>query len=125
MVTTSRPEELVGRWVASGAPVIELGEVDSVEVRIALHGAGGTLIRPGAPTSLLPDATLAAPVNGVITSISPTASTGAVEARLRLPSHGRWRPGMTGRASVTVRNSNVWGALWWRFRRGIRTDILL
>ncbi|MDQ3224510.1 MAG: hypothetical protein M3Q75_13730, partial [Gemmatimonadota bacterium] len=77
MVTTSRPEELVGRWVASGAPVIELGEVDSVEVRIALHGAGGTLIRPGAPTSLLPDATLAAPVNGVITSISPTASTGA------------------------------------------------
>ncbi len=125
IVTTSRPEELVGRWVASGAPVIELGEVDSVEVRIALQGAGGTLIRPGATTSLLPDATLAAPVNGVITAISPTASTGAIEARLRLPSHGRWRPGMTGRASVTVRNSNVWGALWWRFRRGIRTDILL
>ena len=125
IVTTRRPEELVGRWVASGAPVIELGEVDSVEVRIVLQGAGGTLIRPGAPTSLLSDATLAAPVTGVITSISPTASTGAVEARLRLPSHGRWRPGMTGRASVTVRDSNVWGALWWRFRRGIRTDILL
>jgi hypothetical protein len=32
---------------------------------------------------------------------------------------------MTGRARVRLRNSNVWGALWWQIRRGIRSDILL
>jgi hypothetical protein len=37
----------------------------------------------------------------------------------------RWRPGMTGEASVTVRQSNVWGSLWWAIRRRVRTDILL
>ncbi len=125
VVITRRPEELVGRWVASGATVLELGEVDSVEVRIALEGAGGTLIRPGSRASLLPHATLDAPVTAVITSISATATPRAVEARVRLPALGGWRPGMTGRASVTVRSSNVWGALWWSIRRGIRSDILL
>jgi hypothetical protein len=32
---------------------------------------------------------------------------------------------MTGQASITVRSSNAWGALWWRLRRAVRTDILL
>ena len=124
-VITARPEELVGRWVASGATVLQVGEFDSVEIRIALEGAGGTLIRQGSPARLLADATLAAPVSAVVTSISTTATPTTVEARLRLPALGTWRPGMTGRARVTVRNSNLWGALWWSIRRGIRSDILL
>jgi hypothetical protein len=37
----------------------------------------------------------------------------------------RWRPGMTGEASVTIRRSNVWGALWWGIRKRVRTDLLL
>jgi hypothetical protein len=32
---------------------------------------------------------------------------------------------MTGEASVTLRRSNMWGALWWAIRRHVRTDILL
>jgi len=124
-VVTARPEELVGRWVSSGATVLQVGEFDSVEIRIALEGAGGTLIRQGSPARLLADATLAAPVSAVVTSISATATPTTVEARLRLPALGTWRPGMTGRARVTVRNSNLWGALWWSIRRGIRSDILL
>ena len=124
-VITARPEELVGRWVANGATVLQVGEFDSVEIRIALEGAGGTLIRQGSPARLLADATLAAPVSAVVTSISATATPTTVEARLRLPALGTWRPGMTGRARVTVRNSNLWGALWWSIRRGIRSDILL
>lgn len=123
-VITPRTEELVGRWVARGATVLELGEFDSVEIRIALQGAGGTQIRQGSRARLLADATLDAPVSTVVTSISATAPR-AVEARLRLPANPGWRPGMTGRASVTVRNSNLWGALWWSIRRGIRSDILL
>jgi hypothetical protein len=42
-----------------------------------------------------------------------------------LPAAAGWLPGMTGRASVTVRDSNLWGALWWSIRRGLRTDIFL
>ncbi|MEA2722744.1 MAG: putative peptide zinc metalloprotease protein [Gemmatimonadales bacterium] len=124
-VVTQRPEELVGRWVRSGATVLELGEVDSVEIRISLLGAGGTQIRPGSRARLLPDATLGDAVNVVVTSISATASPRAVEVRLRLPAEGGWRPGMTGRAAVTLRKSNMWGALWWSVRQGIRSDILL
>ncbi|HWN18668.1 MAG TPA: HlyD family efflux transporter periplasmic adaptor subunit [Gemmatimonadales bacterium] len=124
-VVTPRPEELVGRWVGNGATVLELGEVDSIEIRISLQGAGGTQIREGSRARLLPDATLGSPVNVVVTSISAAASPGAVEVRLRLPGQAGWRPGMTGRAAVTVRNSNFWGALWWSIRQGIRTDIFL
>jgi len=124
-VVTPRPEELAGRWVASGATVLHVGEFDSLEIRIALGGAGGTLIRQGSRARLLADATLEAPVSAVINSISATATPQTVEARLRLPALPGWRPGMTGRASVTVRNSNLWGALWWSIRRGIRSDILL
>jgi multidrug efflux pump subunit AcrA (membrane-fusion protein) len=123
-VITSRPEELAGRWVASGATLLQVGELDSLEIRIALGGAGGTLIRQGSRARLLSDATLDAPVSAVVRSISATAPQ-TVEARLRLPALTGWRPGMTGRASVTVRNSNLWGALWWSIRRGIRSDILL
>lgn len=124
-VITPRPEELVGRWVADGAIVLQVGQFDSVEIRIALRGAGGTLIRQGSRARLLPDATLDAPVSAVVTSLSATATPETIEARLRLPTLAGWRPGMTGRASVTVRDSNLWGALWWTLRRGVRSDILL
>ena len=51
--------------------------------------------------------------------------SGAVEARVGLRGDWRWRPGMTGEASVTLRESNLWGALWWSVRRRVRTDLLL
>ena len=124
-VLTPRPEELVGHWVASGATVLLVGDIDSVEVRIALEGAGGTLIQRGSPARLLADATLESPISATVTSISASATPRTVEARLLLPAVSGLRPGMTGRASVTVRDSNLWGALWWSIRRGIRSDILL
>ena len=124
-VITPRPEELAGHWVASGTTVLQVGALDSVEIRIALRGAGSTTIREGSPARLLPDATQDAPVSAAVTSMSLTATPQAVEARVRLPALRGWRAGMTGRASVTVRNSNLWGALWWSIRRGIRSDILL
>jgi putative peptide zinc metalloprotease protein len=124
-VITPRPEELAGRWVASGEIVLSLGRFDSLEVRIALQGAGGTLVQRGSPVSLLVDATSDARVTALITSISAAATPQIVEARLRLPAMPGWRAGMTGRASVTIRDSNLWGALWWSIRGGIRSDILL
>ncbi|MGH7510140.1 MAG: HlyD family efflux transporter periplasmic adaptor subunit [Gemmatimonadales bacterium] len=126
VVVTPRPEELAGRWVSNGEVVLELGQADSVEIRVAVAGAGGTLVRPGHPVRLLSDATLDAPIRARVAAVAATASTpGTIEARLRLPAGDSWRPGMTGRASITLRRSNLWGALWWRVRSGIRSDILL
>jgi putative peptide zinc metalloprotease protein len=123
---TPRPEELEGRWVSSGEVLLMLGKADSVEIRIFLSGAGGTLVRRGSPVDLLFEAHRDVPVRDSVMAVSVAAGpASATEARLRLPAAGMWRPGMTGRASVAVRQSNAWGALWWRIRRGIRSDILL
>jgi putative peptide zinc metalloprotease protein len=125
-VVTPRPEELVGRWVSNGETVLHLGRSDSVEIRIAVRGAGESLVAVGSRVRLLPDATLAGPITARVASVSAVAnSSETVEARLRLPTGISWRPGMTGQASITVRRSNLWGRLWWAIRRGIRSDILL
>jgi putative peptide zinc metalloprotease protein len=126
IVVTPRPEELTGHWVGLGERLLELGQPDSLEIRIALAGAGATQVRPGQPARLLFHAdggTLAARVTGV--AQASAAGSGAVEARVGVGGSARWRPGMTGEASVTVRRSNLWGALWWGFRQRVRTDILL
>ena len=126
VVVTPRPEELAGRWVSSREVVLQLGRPDSVEVRISLTGAGATLIKPGQPVRLLSGATLDPPLRAQLSTVSVAAhSPETLEARVRLPAGDSWRPGMTGRASITIRRSNVWGALWWSVRRGIRTDLLL
>jgi putative peptide zinc metalloprotease protein len=125
-VLTHRPQELVGRWVSNGEVVMRLGRMDSVEVRIDVSGAGSTLIGAGSQVQLLPEAGLNGAVKGALAGVSVAAGPArATEARLRLPATGGWRPGMTGQASITVRSSNAWGALWWRLRRAVRTDILL
>ena len=125
-VLTPRPQELVGQWVSNGEVVMWVGRMDSVEVRIDVSGAGSTLVGTGSRVHLLPDAGLNGAVGGLLAAVSVAAGAAkATEARLRLPATGGWRPGMTGRASITVRPSNAWGALWWNIRRGIRSDILL
>lgn len=126
VVVTARPEELVGRWVSRGEPVLALGWPDSVEVRIALAGPGATAARAGQPVRLLTEASLAPPLAAQLAQVSAAVGRSqTLEARVRLPAADSWRPGMTGRARVTLRTSNVWGAFWWRVRRSIRSDILL
>jgi hypothetical protein len=48
-----------------------------------------------------------------------------MEGRVRLEAVPELRPGMTGEASVVLRDSNLWGALWWALRARVRSDILL
>ena len=125
-VLTPHPQDLVGRWVSNGEMVMRLGRMDSIEVRIDVSGAGSTLVGAGSEVQLLPEAGLKGEVGGLLAAVSVAAGPAkGTEARLRLPATGGWRPGMTGEASITVRPSNVWGALWWRLRRAVRTDILL
>jgi multidrug resistance efflux pump len=126
IVVTSRPERLTGRWVDLGQRLIELGQPDSLEIRIALAGAGATQVRAGQRARLVFHAdgnSLAGRVGGV--ALTSADGSGTVEARVGLRADGPWRPGMTGEASVTLRESNLWGALWWSVRRRVRTDILL
>ena len=125
-VLTERPELLVGRWVSNGEVVLQVANTDSLEIRILLKGAGGTQVRTGNAARLLSDANLARSVKAPVAEVSTAAaSADQVEARLRLGASDGWRPGVTGRASVVLRHSNVWGALWWAVRRGVRSDILL
>jgi hypothetical protein len=128
VVMTGRPEELSGRWVKEGDPILLLGQPDSVELRIGLTGAGASQVRPGQQVRLIahadPGARLAARV--LSTSAAATRdSAGSLEARVRTAAGAAWRPGMTGDASVILRRSNLWGSLWWALRRRIRSDILL
>jgi putative peptide zinc metalloprotease protein len=125
VVLTPRPEELIGTWVSIGDTLLELGDPSRYEARIALDGAGASLAQAGQPVRLLLHAGTGIRLAGHVSAVSLAAHTGAVEARVPLAAEPWLRVGMTGRASVTLRESNLWGALWWAARRLIRTDILL
>ena len=126
VVVTRRPEELAGRWVSRGELLLVLEQPDSLELRISLAGAGATQVRAGQQVLLLSDDLLNAPLGAQVTDVSAAAGPGnALEARVRLTGLERWRPGMTGRARIRLKRANLWGALWWEIRRGIRSDILL
>ncbi len=126
VIVTHRPEQLTGQWVSLGQPLVDVGQPDSLEVRIALGGAGTTEVRPGQTVRLAFEAD-AGMIEGRVSTVAQlgSADSGTVEARMPLVGTERWRPGMTGEASVTVRRSNLWGALWWAIRRRVRTDLLL
>ena len=53
IVVTHRPERLAGQWVQLGDRLIELGQPDSLDLRIALVGAGATRVQTGQPVRLV------------------------------------------------------------------------
>jgi multidrug efflux pump subunit AcrA (membrane-fusion protein) len=126
IVLTPRPESLGGHWVSLGQRLLQLGLPDSLEARIELSGAGASLVREGQPVRLLFYSDAAGTARSQVATVAAASAggTGAVEVRAGISAQGR-RPGMTGEASITLRRSNVWGALWWGIRGRIRTDLLL
>jgi hypothetical protein len=125
VVLSPRPDSLVGKRVDLGDTLLILGRADSVEIRVAFDRAGSPLVRPGQPARLIRYADPSGEVHATLATVAPTAPGGAVEGRVRLPASAACRPGMTGEASVTVREASLWGALAWSVRRRIRSDILL
>jgi len=127
LIVTPRPEEQAGLSVALGDTVLELADPERVEARIAVQGAGASMIRPGLPVRLVSHADPGLRLSAVVAQVSAAASDsgGSVETRVPLEAAVALRPGMTGEASVTLRRSNAWGALWWALRRRLRTDLLL
>jgi putative peptide zinc metalloprotease protein len=125
VVLSSRTDTLVGRRVSLGDTLLMLGRADSVGVGIALDGAGAPLVRVGQRVRLVAYADPARQVATTLESVGASAPGGAIEARTRLPATATCRPGMTGEASVTVRQASLWGVLAWAVRRRIRSDLLL
>jgi putative peptide zinc metalloprotease protein len=127
-VLTTEPQLLVGRTVRAGTPLLSLGNPDSLEVRVRLHGAGATLVRAGQPVSLLLDADAAHPVVLPIAEVAPVAGAGeagVLEARVWLPATGAWRAGTGGVARVRIGRTTIGGALLWAVRSRISPDLWL
>jgi putative peptide zinc metalloprotease protein len=125
VVASPRPDTLLGRTVSIGDTLLRLAS-DRVEARIALEGAGASLAREGQRAKLIAHADPRVRLEATLASVAPSASPdGMVESRIRLVETEALRPGMTGEARITLRESNVWGALWWAIRSRIRTDVLL
>jgi putative peptide zinc metalloprotease protein len=125
VVASARPDTLLGRTVSLGDTLLRLAS-DRVEARIGLEGSGASLAREGQRAKLIAHADPGVRLDAKVASVAPSASPdGMVEARVRLVGAVALRPGMTGEARITLRESNVWGALWWAIRRRIRTDVLL
>jgi multidrug efflux pump subunit AcrA (membrane-fusion protein) len=125
VVASPRPDTLLGRSVWVGDTLLRLGG-DRLEARIALAGAGASLAREGQRAKLIAHADPGVRLDATLASVAPSASPdGMVETRVRLAGMDALRPGMTGEARITLRESNLWGALWWAIRSRIRTDVLL
>ena len=126
VVLTPRPEDLVGRRVGGGDSLLVVAALDSVEARVWLSEGGATRVQPGQVVHLVSYEDVSAPWTSRVTGISIAgAAAHHVEARVRRAADGRWRPGATGEASIELRRSNLLGALWWKTRQLIRTDLWL
>lgn len=124
-VVSPRFEEQVGRGYDAGDPVVRLMTLDSLELRIRLERAGATLVRPGQPAAILSEVGTRRWLDASVAAVANAADSG-VEARVRIPAGvAGIRPGGGGEARVTVRRSNLLGALWWSLRKLIRNDVLL
>jgi len=127
-VATARPEDLVGRRTAAGDSLLALATLDSVELRVALRGAGATRVQSGQMVHAIsyadPSEPWSAHVSGVSSAgVSRDSAGGWIEARVRRSAAAAWRPGTVGEASIELSRSNVLGALWWKARQLLRTDL--
>jgi putative peptide zinc metalloprotease protein len=130
VVASTRPEELMGRAVASGDSLLTLAVLDSVELRVALNAGGATRVRAGQTIHVISYGDPPATWTGRVTDISAAGvgangAGGLVEARVRRAADGAWRPGVTGEASVELQQSTIAAALWWKARQLLRTDLWL
>lgn len=129
-VATARPEDLVGRRTAAGDSLLALATLDSVELRVALHGAGATRVQSGQVVHAISFADASEPWTARVSDVSfagvsRDSSGGWIEARVRRVAGAAWRPGTVGEASVELTRSSMLGALWWKTRQLLRTDLWL
>jgi len=127
VVVTPRIEEHVGARVRAGDVVVRFQQMDSVQVRIRLQRAGARYVREGQRVALVSEVDRSAGIRTTVTSVAARGdSIGGVDAYVLLPGGiTAFPPWATGEAKVTLRHSNIIGALWWAVRKRIRNDLLL
>jgi len=104
-VTTVRTQ--TGEFIGSGAPLVELAQLDSLQVVINLDETDVSHIAMGQTADLTLDALSSVKLTGVVIDIAPTATvqSGVVlyPVTVRLdPTDLPLRPGMTANATITV-----------------------
>jgi biotin carboxyl carrier protein len=125
-VETARPERLLGRRVAAGDAMLALEDADSVEVRVALVGAGSTRVRAGQELRLVSLADPSAQARGAVLAIAPRGtSDGAVEVRTHLARTAAWRPGVRGDAQLVLGRTTVARALLRAMLGRVRAEVWL
>jgi putative peptide zinc metalloprotease protein len=127
-VLTERPSLLVGKAVRAGTPLLHIGRLDSLELRLHFRGAGATAITQGQRARLLLDTDLASPRTATLQHVSLLSSPdhpGETAALLWIPADSAWRAGTTGRVRVRLGWSTVGGALLWTVRSRVRADLFL
>jgi GAF domain-containing protein len=129
VVATPHVEDLVGRKLSNGDPVVELMSTQSVVVNVAVPEQDVALVRPGAQTVVKLESFPSATFRGRVDTVSPSGITVGDKhlffARVALPNEdGRLRPGMqgTGKVQVGLRPLGyvlfrdpalwVWSTLW-------------
>jgi len=104
VVLTSRVELRRGAHLMRGATFLELADLGSMEVEVAVpeEDIGG--VRPGLGARLKVHAYPARSFRGQVTRIAPRAEKGRVfRVAIRIDNRdGALRPGMTGRAHLTI-----------------------
>jgi putative peptide zinc metalloprotease protein len=127
IVVTPRIDEHVGARVQAGDVVVRFQQADSIQVRIRLQRAGARYVRQGQRVALVSDVDRSRGLRATVTEVAARGdSTGGVDAYVLLPGGATaFHPWATGEAKVTLRWSNVFGALWWAVRKRIRNDLLL
>lgn len=126
VVTTSRPEQLVGKVVTLGDTLLMLSDLSQLDARLWIRGPGAAHVRPGQVVRLSSTANQGNAINGVIDAISTGAGdAGVLEARVRLDSTSGLRPGATGDARVVYRRATVLAAIAQAVRGWFRSDLLL
>ncbi|HKW48662.1 MAG TPA: HlyD family efflux transporter periplasmic adaptor subunit, partial [Gemmatimonadaceae bacterium] len=130
LVATVHPEDLVGRQVRPGDTLLVLSALDTIELRIALKGAGATRVRSGDVVRVVAYSNPGSPWTGRVRDVSIAAlgsdgDVNGVEARARVAPNNAWRPGDSGEATIEIGRSSVFGALWWKMRQWVRPDFWL
>lgn len=95
----------VGEWVATGSPVVEILELDTLRIEVPVPQRYYDRIDAGTPVQLLFDAAPSAPVTATVTMKIPSgradARTFPVHIDMPNPNH-RYAPGMSVRVILAV-----------------------
>jgi len=125
VVLTARPEELVGRQLDTGAELVVVGRLDTLELDLTVAQRDINRVRPGQEVRLRVDAMPQRTFRGRVTTVGALPVEGEGDRRYPVRAlvpnpTGELRPGMDAWARVLTDNASTLGRLLRAPVRGIR-----